>query len=344
MSLAAKLRRAPMRVVTGAYIVNSGIGKFGADADTAKQLHGLARGTYGFLDKVDPKLFAKGLAVGEVTVGSALLLPFVSPVVAGLGLAGFSGALLNMYWNTEGMHEPGSPRPTQAGIPVSKDVWMFGIGTGLVVDGLLSPAHDKKVELSATVHEKRNRKGKQSRKAKKAAKKARSEAKAHVIEVAKDTQSDLNKRAVAALKKAQQSDTAAKARKASEDAAKRIADARETYAPVVAEKAKNAKSTAADLYDQYAPVVAEKAKTARDTASDLYDQYAPVVADKAKNARSSASGLYSDYAPVAADSVRAARVAATGVYEAASTAATAKAKQTKRSARRAAKRAGKAAR
>ncbi|MGI8677812.1 MAG: hypothetical protein ACR2LX_03820 [Jatrophihabitans sp.] len=333
MSLAAKLRRAPMRVVTGAYIVNSGIGKFGADEDTAKQLHGMASGTYGFLDKVDPKLFAKGLAAGEVAVGSALLLPFVSPVVAGLGLATFSGALLNMYWNTEGLHEPGDPRPTQAGIPISKDVWMFGIGTGLIVDGLLSPAHDKKVELAATVHEKRNRKGKQSRKTKKAAKKARDDARAHAIGVAKETQADLNKRAVEALRKAQQSDTAKKARKASEDAAKRLADAREEYAPIVAEKAKNARSTAADLYDQYAPVVAEKAKTARSTATDLYGEYAPAVADKAKQARATATDLYGEYAPVVAD--KADKVADKAAK---------KLKQSKRQARRSAKRAKKAAR
>ena len=118
MSLAAKLRRTPLRAVTGAYIVNSGVGKFSAGDDTAKALHGLACGTYPFLEKVQPKLFAKGLAAGEVAVGSVLLLPFVSPVVAGAVLTGFSGALLKLYWNTEGMHEPNDPRPTQQGVAV----------------------------------------------------------------------------------------------------------------------------------------------------------------------------------------------------------------------------------
>jgi hypothetical protein len=32
------------------------------------------------------------------------------------------------------MHEPGNVWPTQAGIAVSKDVWMLGIGLGLVAD------------------------------------------------------------------------------------------------------------------------------------------------------------------------------------------------------------------
>jgi uncharacterized membrane protein YkgB len=39
-----------------------------------------------------------------------------------------------MYARTPTMHEPGSIWPTQAGIPVSKDVWMLGIGLGLMAD------------------------------------------------------------------------------------------------------------------------------------------------------------------------------------------------------------------
>ena len=350
MSLSAKLRRAPLRAVTGAFIVNSGVGKLSADAETAQQLHGMASGTYGFLGKIDPKLFVKGLAAGEIALGSAVLLPIVSPVVAGLGLAGFSGAMLNMYWNTPGLHADGDPRPTPAGLPIAKDIWMFGIGTGLVVDGLVSPAHDKKVQISATVHEKRNRK--ERRKAKKAAKKTRAEAREHALEIARDRQAELGKRASKALSTAQTSDAAKKARKASEDAAKRIAGAREEYAPVVAEKAKQARGTAVDLYDQYAPVVAEKAKTARDAAADLVDEYAPVVADRArtgaKDARDTAADLYGQYAPVVADRARTgaktARDTAANWYDDASSAADKKVTQSRRTMRRNAKQATKQAR
>jgi hypothetical protein len=35
------------------------------------------------------------------------------------------------------MHKPGSIWPTQQGTAVSKDVWMLGIGLGLVIDGLV---------------------------------------------------------------------------------------------------------------------------------------------------------------------------------------------------------------
>jgi hypothetical protein len=50
----------------------------------------------------------------------------------------FSAGLLGLYWRTEGMHQPGDPRPTQQGTGIAKDVWMLGMGTSLVMDALLS--------------------------------------------------------------------------------------------------------------------------------------------------------------------------------------------------------------
>src|SRR3954447_2061161 len=120
MSMSAKLRRAPLRIVTGAYIVNSGVSKLTADDDAAKTLHDTASGTYSFVGNMQPKMFARGLGVGEVAVGAAVLLPFVSPFVAGAALVGMSGALLNVYWNTPGMHREGSPLPTEQGMPFAK--------------------------------------------------------------------------------------------------------------------------------------------------------------------------------------------------------------------------------
>jgi uncharacterized membrane protein YkgB len=37
-----------------------------------------------------------------------------------------------MYLRTPALHKPGSVWPTQAGTAVSKDVWMLGIGLGLM--------------------------------------------------------------------------------------------------------------------------------------------------------------------------------------------------------------------
>jgi hypothetical protein len=39
-----------------------------------------------------------------------------------------------MYLRTPALHRPGSVWPTPAGIAVSKDVWMLGIGVGLLAD------------------------------------------------------------------------------------------------------------------------------------------------------------------------------------------------------------------
>ena len=138
MSLSAKVRRAPSRLVTGAFILNSGIGKWKGDEATAHAIHGMAVGSYPQFASMEPKKFLRLLAVGEIAVGVALLLPIVPASVAGAALTGFSGSLLKLYWDTPGMHEPGDPRPTQNGVPVAKDVWMFGSGLGLMLDALLS--------------------------------------------------------------------------------------------------------------------------------------------------------------------------------------------------------------
>ena len=137
MSLAAKLRRAPLRLATGAFILNAGVSKLSADEGTAGSLHGAATGAYPVLKKLEPTMFAKVLAIGEISVGTALLLPIIPAGLAGLALIGFSGALVGMYIRTPGMHDK-YLRPNQQGTAVAKDVWMLGTGIALVVDAALS--------------------------------------------------------------------------------------------------------------------------------------------------------------------------------------------------------------
>ena len=132
------LAQVPQRLATGAFILNSGLQKWSGDEETAAGLHGFASGTYPFLKDVDPPTFLKALAVGEMAVGATLLAPFVPGRLAGAALTGFSGGLVGMYLRTPAMHKPGSVWPTPQGIAVSKDVWMLGIGTGLLVDDLAS--------------------------------------------------------------------------------------------------------------------------------------------------------------------------------------------------------------
>jgi hypothetical protein len=136
MRIPVRARHFPPRIAAGVFILNAGLGKLSADEETAARLHGMAAGTYPFLKNMKPTDFARLLAATEIGLGSALLLPIVPPAVVGAGLAAFSGGLLGLYANTPGMHKENSPFPTQQGTALAKDVWMAGIGLGLLIDGL----------------------------------------------------------------------------------------------------------------------------------------------------------------------------------------------------------------
>jgi hypothetical protein len=143
MKLPVKARHLPPRIAAGAFILNSGLGKLSADEETATQLHGFAVGTYPFLSSIKPGDFAKLLAVSEIALGSALLVPVVPAGLAGAGLAAFAGGLLGLYARTPGMRKEGSILPSQQGTPIAKDVWLVGIGLGLVIDDLLDRQREK---------------------------------------------------------------------------------------------------------------------------------------------------------------------------------------------------------
>src|SRR3954467_822844 len=136
MALPLTLSEIPARVSAGAFILNSGLGKRGADAATAPGVHGFASGTYPFLKDVPPQQFVKVLSTAEIVVGAALLTPFVPTVVAGAALTGFSGGLLGLYLRTPGMRKPGSLAPTQEGLALAKDSWLVGIGLRLTTPAL----------------------------------------------------------------------------------------------------------------------------------------------------------------------------------------------------------------
>jgi hypothetical protein len=135
MGLPITLSEIAPRISAGVFILNSGLGKRGADEATAAGLHGFAAGTYPFLKNLQPQQFARGLATAEIAVGAILLAPFVPTAVAGAVLTGFSGGLLGLYLKTPGMRKPGSLAPTQEGLAVAKDVWLLGIGIGLLTRG-----------------------------------------------------------------------------------------------------------------------------------------------------------------------------------------------------------------
>ena len=82
-----------------------------------------------------PERFIKVLAASEIAIGTALLAPFVPSALAGAALTGFSGSLVTMYLRTPALHKRGSVWPTH-GTGISKDVWMLGIGLGLVAGSM----------------------------------------------------------------------------------------------------------------------------------------------------------------------------------------------------------------
>jgi hypothetical protein len=131
-----KAWQVPLRVVTGAFILNSGLAKRRVDREKAKQLQGFASTAYPQVEDQPADEFVRDLSTAEIALGAALLIPAVPSALAGLALTGFSGSLLRLYWLTPGMHEDGDPRPSDQGIPLAKDVWMFGIGLALVLGSL----------------------------------------------------------------------------------------------------------------------------------------------------------------------------------------------------------------
>jgi hypothetical protein len=131
-----KARDLPGRIATGGYILHTGLEKWNGDEARAKAVHSMAANAFPVLKDIPPAQFLKLLAGAEIAVGSALLLPVVPGALAGLALTGFSGSLLAMYARTPALRRPGSIWPSQAGTAVSKDVWMLGIGLGLIVSSL----------------------------------------------------------------------------------------------------------------------------------------------------------------------------------------------------------------
>lgn len=134
--LGLKARDLPGRVATGAYILHTGLEKWKGDEARAKALHSMAANAFPVLKDIPPSQFLKLLAGSEIALGAALLAPVVPGALAGLALTGFSGALMAMYARTPALRRPGSIWPSQQGTGVSKDIWMVGIGLGMVVGAL----------------------------------------------------------------------------------------------------------------------------------------------------------------------------------------------------------------
>lgn len=124
----------PVRAVTGAFILNSGLSKLKADDEELhKGIHGMASTAYPQVGGMDPKTFTKALGAAETALGAAMLTPMVGPGLAGLGLTAFSAGLMGLYFRVPGMTQDGI-RPSQQGIALAKDSWLLSIGVALMLD------------------------------------------------------------------------------------------------------------------------------------------------------------------------------------------------------------------
>ncbi|WP_407920885.1 hypothetical protein [Actinomadura logoneensis] len=132
----ARPHQIPMRLATGAFILNSGLGKVRDTEAMAETIHGTASTAYPFLKEWEPQKFTRMLGTAEVAVGAMLLTPLVPSLVAGMALTGFSAGLVGLYLKLPGTRLEGSLRPSPEGLPLAKDSWMLGIGVSLVLEAL----------------------------------------------------------------------------------------------------------------------------------------------------------------------------------------------------------------
>lgn len=121
-----------LRGFSGAFILNSGLGKRNLPPEAAEGLKQAASAGVPVFKEWDSKTFGKFLAYSEIGVGTALLTPFVDRRIAGLALGTFSAGLLSMYLRTPGMTESDGIRPTQEGTAVAKDAWLLAIAGALI--------------------------------------------------------------------------------------------------------------------------------------------------------------------------------------------------------------------
>ena len=82
---------------------------------------------------IDVASFRKLLGYGEISVGAALLLPFVPKHIAGLALGGFSAALLSIYFSDPAKTMDDGIRPSSEGLSMAKDSWLAAIAIALIL-------------------------------------------------------------------------------------------------------------------------------------------------------------------------------------------------------------------
>ena len=145
-----KIRHLPVRAVVGAFMLNSGLGKFNAPPEAAKQMRDMGSAAVPQLQKLKPEDFGKLLAGGETALGAALLIPFVPTWVGAVGLGAFSAGLVTMYLKTPGMTEEDGIRPTAEGTSLAKDSWLAAIAGSLIRDEITTTSRARRKAREAS--------------------------------------------------------------------------------------------------------------------------------------------------------------------------------------------------
>ncbi|PQZ86452.1 hypothetical protein CQ018_19030 [Arthrobacter sp. MYb227] len=130
--MALNIANLALRLVSGAYILNSGVGKLRLPAESAQGLQAMTANAIPQVEKLEPAVFGKALAVGEIGLGAALLTPFLPSRLVGLGLGAFAAGLVAVYLKTPGMTESDGIRPSANGVALAKDFWLAGMAVAMV--------------------------------------------------------------------------------------------------------------------------------------------------------------------------------------------------------------------
>jgi hypothetical protein len=140
-----RLWHVPVRLATGALILDSGVKKWSEEGDQGPQDHPDSTATYVYprFEDVESRTFTRMLATGEVLLGGALLMPLVQTGVAGVGLAALSTGLLGTYLGLPGLRRDrirgpnrGSTESTTERTALAKDSWMLAVGMAWMIKSL----------------------------------------------------------------------------------------------------------------------------------------------------------------------------------------------------------------
>lgn len=126
------LTSAALRLIPGAFMLNSGLGKVGMPAEASAGLQQFAATGVPAVKNLPANKFGSIVGWSEAALGAALLAPMVSNFVAGAGLTAFSSGLMTLYFADPENREDDGIRPTEKGMSLAKDAWLVAIGAALV--------------------------------------------------------------------------------------------------------------------------------------------------------------------------------------------------------------------